>query len=104
MGKGEKLRISFIFILIFPPCPDLTFLAELDYLAVHPKYQRRGVASLLTKSGIAQAEKMKIDIFVFGFRAGLGVYQKCGFALLDQLIQDDTMYGGEGEYATFFLD
>lgn len=55
-------------------------------------------------SGIAQAEKMGVDIFVLAFKAGLGIYQRLGFKLLDQLVQDDSKYGGKGEYGTYFLE
>ncbi|KAI0014167.1 hypothetical protein F4779DRAFT_560988 [Xylariaceae sp. FL0662B] len=77
---------------------------ELDYLAVHPDNRGRGIATLLVESGIAQAEKMAVAIFVLAFKAGLGVYKRAGFKMLDQLIQDDSKYGGKGEYGTYFLE
>ncbi|KAI0603489.1 hypothetical protein F4775DRAFT_533908 [Biscogniauxia sp. FL1348] len=76
----------------------------LDYLAVHPDNWGHGIGTLLVEAGIAQAEKMGVDIFVLAYKAGLGVYLRLGFTLLDQLIQDDSKYGGRGEYGTYFLE
>ena len=59
---------------------------------------------MLVESGIREAEKMGLDIFVVGMKAGLGVYQRAGFKLLDQIIQDDSRFGGKGEWGTYFLE
>ncbi|KAI1082213.1 hypothetical protein F5B20DRAFT_532571 [Whalleya microplaca] len=77
---------------------------ELEYLAVHPDNRNHGIATLLVESGIAQAEKMGVDIFVLAYKAGLGVYKRTGFKMLDQLIQDDSKYGGKGEYGAYFME
>ena len=58
---------------------------------------------MLVESGIKEAEQMGLDIFVLAFKAGLGVYKRVGFKLLDQIIQDDSKYGGKGEYGVYFL-
>ncbi|KAI5928538.1 hypothetical protein F4810DRAFT_644084 [Camillea tinctor] len=76
----------------------------LDYLAVHPDNGGRGIGTMLVESGIAQAERMGVDIFVLAYKAGLGVYFRLGFKLLEQLIQDDSKYGGQGEYGAYFLE
>jgi hypothetical protein len=59
---------------------------------------------LLVKSGLQEAQKMGFDVFVHAFKAGLGVYRRCGFTLLDQVIQDDSEYGGSGEWGVYFLE
>lgn len=41
--------------------------------------------------------------FVHGLKAGLGVYRRAGFELLGEVIQDDSKYGGKGEYGAYFL-
>ncbi len=46
---------------------------------------------------------MGIDIFILAFKAGRGVYKRLGFKIVDQIIQDDSMYGGPGEYGTYFM-
>ena len=58
---------------------------------------------MLVESGIREAKKMDLDIFVLAFKAGLGVYKRAGFKLLDQVIQDDSKFGGTGEYGAYFL-
>ena len=61
------------------------------------------MATALVESGVRQAEKMGIDIFILAFKAGVGVYKRAGFELVEQLIQDDTKWGGKGEYGTYFM-
>ncbi|MCJ1379693.1 hypothetical protein MMC17_002795 [Xylographa soralifera] len=75
----------------------------LDHLAVLPEYRGQGVATMLVESGVREAEKMGLDVFVLGMKAALGVYKKVGFKLLDKIIQDDSRFGGKGEYGAYFL-
>jgi predicted N-acetyltransferase YhbS len=70
---------------------------------VHPDNKGKGIATLLVEDGIEEAKKLGVDIFVLAFKAGRGIYQRLGFKLLDELVQDDSMYGGKGEYATYFM-
>ncbi|KAK3900099.1 hypothetical protein C8A05DRAFT_17561 [Staphylotrichum tortipilum] len=77
--------------------------AELEYLAVHPRHQRRGVATALVRSGMRQAEKLDLDIYVHAMKPGVLVYQRLGFRLERELIQDDTEYGGPGLFGDYFL-
>ncbi|KAJ5621897.1 Acyl-CoA N-acyltransferase [Penicillium herquei] len=76
---------------------------RLEYLAVHPDNQRRGVGTALVKSGIDQANKMGLEIFVHAFKDGVALYQRMGFRLIAELIQDDSAYGGSGEYGAYFF-
>ncbi|MCJ1472256.1 hypothetical protein MMC13_000903 [Lambiella insularis] len=75
----------------------------LDQLAVHPDYRGQDIGTMLVASGIREAEKIGLDVFVLGMKAGLGVYKRVGFKLLDKVIQDDSAYGGKGEYGAYFL-
>ncbi|KAI4598847.1 hypothetical protein KJ359_002740 [Pestalotiopsis sp. 9143b] len=75
----------------------------LDYLAVHPENQGKGIATLLVQSGIREAQKLGLDIFLVARPAGKMVYQRVGFRVDRELIQDDTMYGGPGEWPTYFM-
>lgn len=49
------------------------------------------------------AEELGVDIFMLAFKAGLGVYKRLGFKEIERVIQDDSMYGGTGEYGAYFL-
>ncbi|ETS81019.1 hypothetical protein PFICI_06021 [Pestalotiopsis fici W106-1] len=75
----------------------------LDYLAVHPENQRKGIASLLVESGIRQAKKLGLDIFLVARPAGMPVYQRAGFQIIRELVQDDSIYGGQGEWRTYYM-
>ena len=72
-------------------------------MAVHPENSGKGVATALVQSGMREAEKMGLDIFILAFKAGRGVYKRLGFHTERELIQDDSMYGGKGEYGTYFM-
>ncbi|KGO75404.1 Acyl-CoA N-acyltransferase [Penicillium italicum] len=76
---------------------------SLEYLAVHPDNQRKGVGAALVKSGMDQADKMGLDIFVHALREGAELYKRVGFRLIAELVQDDSAYGGSGEYGTYFF-
>jgi len=56
------------------------------------------------KSGLEAADQMGLDVFVVACKEGLGLYQRQGFVLLDQVIQDDSQWGGTGEHGMYFLD
>ncbi|KAL6886291.1 acyl-CoA N-acyltransferase [Trichoderma longibrachiatum] len=75
----------------------------LDYLAVHPENQGKGIATLLVQSGMKEAEKLGLDIFVLACRAAWGVYSRLGFRVERELIQDDSMYGGDGNYGVRYM-
>lgn len=74
-------------------------------MSVDPEYWRKGIATLLVETGISEVEKLNlgIDIFVRAKKAGLGVYQKAGFELVDSIIQDASKFGIKGEYGAYFL-
>ncbi|KAL7792066.1 acyl-CoA N-acyltransferase [Trichoderma ceciliae] len=75
----------------------------LEYLAVHPENRGKGIATLLVQSGMKQAEKLGLDIFILACKPGWGLYSRLGFRTEEELIQDDSMYGGDGEYAMRYL-
>jgi len=76
----------------------------LDYLAVHPDYRRQGIALMLVQEGVRQAEELGLDTFVMACEDGKGVYERAGFVLLEQVVQDDSEFGGEGKYTSHFLE
>jgi hypothetical protein len=60
---------------------------------------------MLVESGIREIEKMQLgtDIFVQAKKAGLTLYQKVGFKLVDSSIQDGSSFGVKDEYSAYFL-
>ncbi|KAK3331710.1 hypothetical protein B0T19DRAFT_85721 [Cercophora scortea] len=76
---------------------------KLDYLAVAPENWGKGIASALVKSGVEAAEKLGLPIFVFAFKEATGVYRRQGFVERERSIQDDTKFGGNGQYNVYFM-
>jgi len=76
---------------------------ELEYLAVHPDYQKQGIASLLVRNGIQQAERMSLPIFLMAFDISRGLYLRLGFREISNVLQDDSKFGGSGKYNAYFL-
>ncbi|GJC89475.1 hypothetical protein ColLi_12313 [Colletotrichum liriopes] len=76
---------------------------RLDYLAVHPDNQGKGIGTALVQSGMRQAEEMGLDVFVHAMQAGVGVYKRLGFSIEKEFLQDDTSYGGKGDVYTALM-
>jgi GNAT superfamily N-acetyltransferase len=76
----------------------------LDYLCVPSEYRRRGIASALIQRGLEEAEKLGLDMFVQSKRAGVSVYRKAGFVLIDQVLIDASDRGGDKDYGGWFLE
>jgi len=72
-------------------------------LAVHPKNQGKGVATALVQNGLREAEKLGLDIFIHAMKAGVGVYKRLGFYVEKEFIQDDSMYGGNGDHHVYLM-
>ncbi|KAG6361342.1 hypothetical protein INS49_009567 [Diaporthe citri] len=70
---------------------------QLDYLAVHPDNQGRGIATHLVASGLKEAKKIGLDVYVTAFRPGVGLYRRLGFRTEKELVLDDSEEGGPGE-------
>jgi ribosomal protein S18 acetylase RimI-like enzyme len=77
--------------------------AGLDYLAVHPEHQGKGVGSALVQSGMRQAEKLGLDIFIQAMKAGLGVYKRLGFHVDKEFIENRSEQGGKGDSVVYFM-
>lgn len=61
---------------------------------MHPDNQGRGIATQLVVSGLKEAKKIGLDVYVRAFRPGVGLYRRLGFRIVKELISDDS---GEGE-------
>ena len=84
-------------------CFELTDPASvLDYLAVHPDHQQRGIASSLVKSGIAQAKKDNLDIVLVAMGAkAVELYRKNGFGIIAEDHQSLKPWGRDAMYDTY---
>jgi hypothetical protein len=58
---------------------------------------------MLLNCGIVEANKLGFDTYVHSKQGGLGVYQRTGFDLKEELIQDDSKYGGSGEFIAYIM-
>lgn len=52
----------------------------------------------MVESGMREAEKLGLDVFIHAMKAGVGVYKRLGFRIERDFVQDDSKYGGPGEY------
>ncbi|KAL6238443.1 hypothetical protein BDW75DRAFT_201360 [Aspergillus navahoensis] len=52
---------------------------DLDTLATHPDYQRRGAGSMLLQWGCDLADEAKVALYVDASRAGAPLYERFGF-------------------------
>ncbi|KAE8142358.1 hypothetical protein BDV38DRAFT_278523 [Aspergillus pseudotamarii] len=76
---------------------------RLDYLAVHPENKGKGIGTALVASGMKYAEQAGVPVFTLAFKAGRGIYARLRFQEVDRVIQNDSEYGGPGEYAAYFM-
>ncbi|KAH8648271.1 hypothetical protein BGZ60DRAFT_499633 [Tricladium varicosporioides] len=66
----------------------------LDYLAVLPAFQRRGIATMLVRSGLRIADINNLKSYVMASPAGLKMYLDQGFEIVETVSQDYSEYGG----------
>jgi GNAT superfamily N-acetyltransferase len=78
-------------------------IVGLDYLAVHPNNKRKGIATALVESGIQQANRLGLPIFIWAFQAGHGVYKRLGFKEVDRVIKGISQFGCSTNYAVYFM-
>ncbi|KAF2211044.1 hypothetical protein CERZMDRAFT_112860 [Cercospora zeae-maydis SCOH1-5] len=68
-------------------------LSQLDYLAVHPNYQRYGIGRLLLREGLAVADHLGLKTFIIAKEAGVKLYHAHGFREVDRVTQLRRMDG-----------
>lgn len=76
----------------------------LDFLAVHPENQGKGIATALVQAGIKKAEELGVDILVLAFVGGFKVYNNTGFKSLWTYVQDATRFGGTKDYTVQLME
>jgi GNAT superfamily N-acetyltransferase len=54
-------------------------MIALDCMAVAPEHQRKGIATLLLKSGLVQADTAAITTYISSTSMGRKLYEKQGF-------------------------
>lgn len=64
---------------------------------MHPDNQGKGIGTALVQSGLEQAEKLGLDVFIYAKQQGVGVYKRLGFRIEKDFVLDDSAYGGTGE-------
>lgn len=77
---------------------------ELDYLAVPEEHRRKGIASMLVRRGLEEAERLGFDSCVLAFRAALPIYLKAGYTIVDEVHTDASLGGGEKDYGAWFME
>lgn len=75
----------------------------LDYLVTDPAFWRRGIASMLVKSGLQVAAQYGIKTYVMSEPAGLNLYLNLGFKLVETVSTDYSQYGGTEPTVEYFL-
>ena len=58
-------------------------------LAIHPDYERRGIARLLLADGMRMAEEDDTSVFLTSTMTGAGLYERIGFERLETLPLSD---------------
>ncbi|KAM3421834.1 hypothetical protein BST61_g2211 [Cercospora zeina] len=76
---------------------------KLEYLAVHPDYQRNGVGRLLLREGLAIADRLGLKTFVIARDAGVKLYLTHDFREVDKVTQPRPVYGWNRPHVTTFL-
>ncbi|PYH44735.1 GNAT family N-acetyltransferase [Aspergillus saccharolyticus JOP 1030-1] len=75
----------------------------LDYLCTHPDFWRRGVGSMLVASGLQVADRCGLRTYVMSEPAGLKVYSKHGFRVVETVSTDYSRFGGQEPQVLYFL-
>lgn len=75
----------------------------MEYLAVHPDFQRQGIAGKLVREGLAVASQLDVKVIVLAKEAGMFVYEANGFRFLRSVTQERPEYGWTFPHVTWIL-
>ncbi|KAL4781372.1 acyl-CoA N-acyltransferase [Aspergillus varians] len=71
----------------------------LEFIAILPEFQGRGIAKALLRWGTDQADQQQRRVYLEATTAGFPVYVKAGWAALERVEIDYARWGGEGMQA-----
>ncbi|KAI0852433.1 hypothetical protein F5Y00DRAFT_258839 [Daldinia vernicosa] len=77
---------------------------ELEQLAVHPDYRKRGVGRLLTNWGIQKADDMGLECCAESVRFAVPIYERYGFGNVDYLDPDLTTSNPSARWKEYEAD
>ena len=73
-------------------------------LAVLPEHQGKGLSGRLLRPGLEEADKAGAQTYIEASPAGLPVYLKYGWKIVDEMVIDMRPYGGHGvEHQPFLM-
>ena len=72
---------------------------KLRYLAVSPEHQRKGIGKALVELVTRKADELGLDVYLMGYDAGRGLYERLGFEEIDRVVGDGT----EGHNSYFMM-
>ncbi|KAH0345208.1 acyl-CoA N-acyltransferase, partial [Aureobasidium melanogenum] len=76
---------------------------DLDYLATAPEYQCRGIGAMLLQAGLDVADAYGLNSFVTSSVAGIRLYQKHGFEVVETHTIDYSLFGGVEPVTNYFM-
>lgn len=62
-------------------------LADCHVIAVDPKYQGRGIGTMLTRWGVDIAEQLQVPVYLEATDKSVSVYRRLGFQLLERSVR-----------------
>jgi predicted N-acetyltransferase YhbS len=76
-------------------------IIELESFSVHPKWQRKGVGSMLVKRFLEVVDADHAKCFVHSSTIGKPLYEKFGFNTMGELTVDLKEFGDYEPYTTW---
>lgn len=74
---------------------------ELEGFAVHPKWQRKGVGSMLVGKFLESVDAEHAECYVHASRSGKALYERFGFGALGVVRVDLKEFGDYEDYVTW---
>jgi ribosomal protein S18 acetylase RimI-like enzyme len=78
-------------------------ISDMGILGVRPKYQRRGLGTMLLAAELAHIDQEKAVCFILASAAGQGLYIKHGWVAMDEVVMDYSAVGGPSNEITLWM-